>query len=984
MFRTVELPTPAVLVPARELHTKLARTGRDHPGLPSGLDQVLRDLAVRQEGVPVTVAEPRRPGGDRSLRLHTYGYVVTLFPTRNGDGYLVVGIDPLRMRDHDRLADGHLLVRTRWRAVFELPQIPPGSSAHWPRLTGEWDALVRARGDRRQAPDISPAHERFLDTLDELIETTRRFAARDDDSPARYPYRSAEPVGERRFSGAPVYVFRIAGDRMPERGRLVRLRGEPEQRGEVVRVQDDLVTVRFDQPLDWNRLAPQGELQDRPNEVVYAKQREAVALLRSRKAHNRNLMSVFVDHDARPLTAVSAEPAEALDADQLAAFRAALGVRDVLAVLGPPGTGKTRTISEIARARALSPDRGRTLIASFTNRAVDNVLAKLPRDVVVVRVGSEGKVDAEGRTFLLEHLATELRAEIIATTAVARQGYEGVPVAQEWAGEFGRRIAALREDLAVEARAGQALDAARRSVGGPAQQRVDDLARALGDRERAAAQRADRLRSLLERQERAQRGGPWSRRWAAWMARRRSDRADRLRADLAARGQEAAALRGRLHEAAAALDLATRDAPQVIAAAGVLDQAVSARRRRAAEAGQALDAIRAALGPVHAVPVPPDTGDPAALPAALTDVHAGLGPWLACLTARARLLDEWRTAVSGATEQLYPELVRYADVVGATCTGAASRPEIAGETFDLAIIDEAGQIGTADVLVPLVRADRAVLVGDHRQLPPIVGSDVLAWAEETGDPAVRDLVTKSALEILVERHALPPSHVVALTRQRRMPKVIADFASAAFYGGRLTTHVERVHNDPLFAGPLVFADTSQLPVRDRSETPVRRGATRGTVNHAEARLLARLAAFYHRLGADWALIVPYRAQRGLIAQLLTGDIPDLDAVDHHVGTVDAFQGGERDVVLYGFTRSNRAGEVGFLDELRRANVAFTRARRQLVLVGDMDMLCRARDRGFRDLAHLLRAHVLAHGEVRHHRELMAVLEQRREAGAELA
>lgn len=93
----------------------------------------------------------------------------------------------------------------------------------------------------------------------------------------------------------------------------------------------------------------------------------------------------------------------------------------------------------------------------------------------------------------------------------------------------------------------------------------------------------------------------------------------------------------------------------------------------------------------------------------------------------------------------------------------------------------------------------------------------------------------------------------------------------------------------------------------------------------------------------------------------------------NVGTVDSFQGGERDVILYGFTRSNPDGRVGFLDELRRANVAFTRARYQLVMIGDLGMLIRARDRRFRELARGLQAYLAERGDLRPYQDVRAQL-----------
>ena len=228
---------------------------------------------------------------------------------------------------------------------------------------------------------------------------------------------------------------------------------------------------------------------------------------------------------------------------------------------------------------------------------------------------------------------------------------------------------------------------------------------------------------------------------------------------------------------------------------------------------------------------------------------------------------------------------------------------------------------------------------------------------------------------------IAPSQVVRLTQQRRMPRVIADFVSDTFYDGTLRTMVERAHHDVLFARPLAFVDTSGLPEGRRRESAARTRNSRsggGYVNDAEARILARLAAFYHRRGEEWALIVPYAAQIARICELLGDEITDTDVVDTNVGTVDSFQGGERDVILYGFTRSNPQGSVGFLDELRRANVAFTRAKHQLVLVGDLGTLVNADKPGFRTLSRSLRDHVTAEGDLRAYREVMSRLDAARQ------
>jgi AAA domain len=188
----------------------------------------------------------------------------------------------------------------------------------------------------------------------------------------------------------------MTGGQAPEERAFVQVHGEPEQRGQVTRVTRATpgapgmrVTVRFDMPVDWERISQQGRLEVTPSSVVYGKQREAVAALRTGRARNQALLPVLVDHRVVRIQPVAAQPAEHLDDDQLTAFRKALGVEDILLVLGPPGTGKTRVISQTARSCAL--DGGRVLVTSLSNRAVDNVLGRLPPDLLAIRVGNDGR-----------------------------------------------------------------------------------------------------------------------------------------------------------------------------------------------------------------------------------------------------------------------------------------------------------------------------------------------------------------------------------------------------------------------------------------------------------------------------------------------------------------------------------------------------------------------------------------------------------------
>jgi superfamily I DNA and/or RNA helicase len=322
--------------------------------------------------------------------------------------------------------------------------------------------------------------------------------------------------------------------------------------------------------------------------------------------------------------------------------------------------------------------------------------------------------------------------------------------------------------------------------------------------------------------------------------------------------------------------------------------------------------------------------------------------------------------------------VRYADVIGATCIGVASSKYLNDMAFDLAIVDEAGQITAANLLVPLVRAERAVLVGDHMQLPPYADHELAAWAR-VEDPELADLVTKSAFELLFP--FVPQSSRQMLNIQRRMPYVIGEFISAQFYKGQLGTGTQRADRDELFANTMAFVDTAKLPAGQRRERYPRADEpwpSKSYINDAEAQLIAELVAYYDARKSDWVVIVPFSAQEGRVSALLAERLGDEERTATRVASIDSFQGGEHDTVIFGFTRSNGMGSVGFFSDVRRSNVAFSRARRRLIMTGDLSTLLNASDPGFRSMMTALHDHLRRRGDIRDYREISALLA--REAG----
>ncbi|GGJ06784.1 hypothetical protein GCM10011581_49690 [Saccharopolyspora subtropica] len=962
MLREVHLTSPIHLVAGNDFQRKLVHKRRDANGLPAGLDHIVRDLAVRPDGVSAVVTEWP---GHRGLQLHTYAYVVKLRPSTKQDFFWVNDAGPLGLGDHARLTRGCLLVRCHWKAVARATEVPTNARANWDTLLREWTRLQHDLADQDAVPRLKPEHTRYLDLLTTFNEIARTTAARTSPRRPGFAYRKVTPVGDPGFTVTNTYAFHIVG-RAPQRRAHVQISGDDERRGQVLQVTNGAATVRFDQPLDFARLPQQGQLVPARIEVVHVKRREAVEALRARQTQHRSLLDVVVSHQVAPIPQVSDHPAQQLDPEQLAAFRKALAVEDVLVVLGPPGTGKTRVITEVAHALGRS-DRGKILITSHSNKAVDNVLARMPREVITLRVGNEVDVDPDVHWCLLEVYAHELRQEVAVHSERRAQRYAVLPTALDWHAELGERIRWWRSARAEQDACAAELDRCRRAAGGPAQDRVTELSARVRRLDTRSARVQRRLDRLVQRAGRSRTRIPLL---SDLLGRLRDRRIAHLRTKLATCAGALDQARKTLRYAAEKLEAMLRQVPEVQAAQRKFDAAATDCVRAQRRSLEALGTLRTVLLPVEPLLEVTDTDDETTLQW-LTDLHHGLHTRFTLLQARATLLDEWHAAVSSCpTADLHPELIRYADVIGATCIGSATNEEIAAEEFDLVIADEAGQIQVSDVLIPLIRGRRAVLVGDNMQLPPVSTHEVeRAISSSSRAEALLELSRTSLLETLVT--VLPADNVVQLRTQRRMPEVIASFVSDHFYRGTLRSKVPPTRDDALFRSPLAFVDTSCLPAQRRREHTAS-GKREGYLNHAEAELLNRLAEHYQHCGAEWALIVPYQVQRDLLKQMALGWAGQ-KTVDSNIGTVDAFQGGERDVVIYGFTRSNPGGWIGFLDDLRRLNVAFTRAKQRLVLVGDMTTLRGARDAGFRELMEALHAHLQAHGELRTYHDIVTRL-----------
>ena len=320
---------------------------------------------------------------------------------------------------------------------------------------------------------------------------------------------------------------------------------------------------------------------------------------------------------------------------------------------------------------------------------------------------------------------------------------------------------------------------------------------------------------------------------------------------------------------------------------------------------------------------------------------------------RQWLKDEARTLRQAADDLerfMTEDVLESVQVITCTLVGASNR-NIRHLGFETVFIDEAAQALEPGCWIPIAKGQRLVLAGDHHQLPPTVKSE----------KAAREGLRETLFEKCIQRQ---PNTARMLKVQYRMHAHIMGFSSEKFYGGQLVAHPSVRHadlaaydprfnsprfNDPRFAPdlPVEFIDTAGCGYQELAIPE-----SRSTANPEEAHLLLERLAQLLALGEPTApdqrpltigVIAPYRAQINYLKDAIEDSAVLNDLLLQRrlsVGTVDSFQGQERDIIAITLTRSNPQGEIGFLSDIRRMNVGMTRARRKLLLVGDSSTLCR--------------------------------------------
>lgn len=356
----------------------------------------------------------------------------------------------------------------------------------------------------------------------------------------------------------------------------------------------------------------------------------------------------------------------------------------------------------------------------------------------------------------------------------------------------------------------------------------------------------------------------------------------------------------------------------------------------------------------------------------------------------SKVLQQWQEVLSSDNKAIGEAMLKSVRIVGGTCIGTSTKAEFNEMTYDVVIVDEAGQIAMHDLLVPLVKGKKMILIGDQVQLPPMDNNDFARYytakhflkdrarilEEKQNDKSiaffhpfssVHEIFSKSLFEVLIRNPAYA-KHRVALDTQYRMHADIASYISKDFYKG----NYKSVRPDSDFAtglqcfpGHIYFADTCALPHKAEQQD-----ANDSYFNPAEAGICAEYLAKIlqeaendpaiakaisnKRGNPDIGVITAYGGQIPVIRRALENALAQCFAPDKAqylssciaINTLDSFQGMENKVILYSFVRSNRTQteegkpqySIGFMNDVRRLNVLMTRAQSLLIMVGDSETL----------------------------------------------
>lgn len=659
----------------------------------------------------------------------------------------------------------------------------------------------------------------------------------------------------------------------------------------------------------------------------------------------RNKSAGFEKQDLSPLDdTLNQQKYPPNDSQKEAIFRG-VNVRDGMLVLGPPGTGKTTVILQWVKY-FVEQENKRVLISSQNNKAVDNVLERLSKEKTIdtIRVGKEDKIQANVQHLMFESRSYELQQRITKSTT---NFHNYIVESDEILSEYRERLSHLNE-LAVSLKE---VDGYLSDKYGTIQKLIKPVA-SLYEEYLQVSEQVKQTQVDIE--EKSQHVAGFDqvqgfKTWVKWPQKKWNQlRIKQLYKKWENLTNEEAGVIWKYEDKVKEMD-------QLLS-----DEEFINQKEFKVSTERAWNQSRDSLYKVPSVPLShltlPGLAETDDFTTNVKDLNRALElveERMAKLSVMQRSLTRWTGYLQDKKNYALSKiLLESVDLVGATCIGINSNQRFQDVEFDVTIIDEAGQIKIQDAIVPMSRSPKFIMLGDHKQIPPIEDQEVIERVEEIGVDT--SFQSKSFFEYLYDR--FPKENKILLDTQYRMPEKIANLLSEWFYEGEYKTFIGKqnvVSPLPhLFNKPFAIIDTSKEYHRLESRVP-----GQGYYNEYEARVVVQLLKKILREAAtkeddhtprfsfeDIGIITPYGKQVQYMRDLVAKEIPELTKkeIAQMVASLDSFQGQERPIIIYSCTRSNLKPvdqpRIGFLKELRRLNVALSRCQEQLIFIGDMDFL----------------------------------------------
>lgn len=828
--------------------------------------------------------DPKEAAGDDLLLLGRAVVAVAAVHS-NRPGFLVIKhVWKPRVSQMDRLRKQSVSHVLRWCSALMRPQEAAGFIDDLLRAVRERHAeFLESRASR------SEVHDRW-----ERVLNAKFALARDRGKDINY--------SSFRTEGARVFLSVAADQPDPVLGelRVIRTTSNRFVRAEVESLEDGEVGLYVSEG-SVAEIPRRGTLSVDSDRTRSKLLREQAALRRvfEGDAARADLKDILNNPSINPISV----PAEidsffqpGLDKAKRSALRSILGATAMSVVQGPPGTGKTTLIAEIIAQELAGKPGSRILLASQTHIALDHALSKVmevSQGASVLRIGTPDQLAQTAEAWTLPAQLAAWKAE----TQVASSEYLRRHLSATNSTDVGTRELATRFRVVLDRRQRTQVALESRRV---------ELQEVVARRD-ALREEVDRLLdAVAELESHVSPSGPDS---LVSSIRRLVDQVVEVGADLSASD-----------EAIGRLDSLSVEVAELASLSGELN----------AEADQIATELR----------VMPALREMPTEESLLAEIDKLLSDDDKRAQAFQTLAEEWVERFR-ATAEFRLALLFRARIVASTCVALTGSQGADRVVFDLCIVDESSKANPTELMVPLASSRKWVLVGDEKQLPPFVEPELY-----DNDALDRfDLHRSEVEERLFAELAgsLPQEAVSTLTLQHRMHPSIGALVSRIFYDGRLDSEprAESALMAKALGGNLVW--------RNRRKGASERRVGLSYDNRDEAREISEIlkllddsASSLSMTDVKVAVITGYSAQVRTLQEVIGTSRASLKRLRLRIATIDSFQGQESDICIVSMTRDNRNNEVGFLASPERLNVAISRARDGLVIVGNHELALRAR------------------------------------------